>query len=318
MRKIFYFLTLGLFLACQSPKEISQELKILESYSLDIPEISGLSWRQDPHRPTEKQLVIVTDKKNEVYLLNWGERNLSLNLKKIDLNLMSKKWESIHFKGQWESVYADESGRIFLLQEHPTQIVVLNSELTEIELVISLEINAELKKELLWDEHPNSQGEGVLLLKNGHVLVSKEKKPMRLMEFLPQGHTAQGFMPALSLEQEGQFPLPKDQKLFAQKVWKMSDELEKKVVDVSGVNIGAFERLFLLSDQGRSIIEIENQLSVNQTELKLKNIIRLPKQLKKAEGMVLDENNRPIVAIDAKIKKNEEPKKNLFLLEPIP
>jgi hypothetical protein len=298
---------------CRQP----EDLKILESYFLDIPEISGMSWRTDPQNKSHRQLVLVGDKKNAFYLFDWDHRHLHQNLRKININQLINKQAEINLQGQWEAVFADESGRVFLLQEHPARILVINSALTEIENEISLELSPSIKADINWDANPNSQGEGFILLNNGHLLISKEKQPIRLLEFSPLEKKAQGFKPIFSLQNFDSFQIPFNSKLYATAMWKLPSDIENKVVDVSEIHLTANGRLFFLSDQGRAIIEINHQISIDQKELNIEKVFLLPKELNKAEGMVMDNDHRPIVAIDAKISKKNGSQKNIFLLEPI-
>jgi hypothetical protein len=54
-------------------------------------------------------------------------------------------------------------------------------------------------------------------------------------------------------------------------------------------------------------------LTYSQTEVSAKKYWKLPKKLKNPEGMVIDSNKQPIIAIDNK----DDDKPNLFLLSPL-
>jgi hypothetical protein len=56
-----------------SPVDTPNSLDIIESYFFNIPEISGMCWRQDPENK-QRQLVIVGDKTHSLYIVNWDER----------------------------------------------------------------------------------------------------------------------------------------------------------------------------------------------------------------------------------------------------
>ena len=55
---------------------------------------------------------------------------------------------------------------------------------------------------------PNSRGEGMILMKNGHVLVLKEKQPSMLIEFGPKGDLPMGYGPDTFLAHGEAFALP--------------------------------------------------------------------------------------------------------------
>ncbi len=120
---------------------------------------------------------------------------------------------------QWEAINVDGEGRIVVLEENPGHVVVFNADATRVEHVITLQVNEETAgwvnegpeegridlvggwgvsssaerqrlrgKELEAQEgKENSRGEGMVLLRNGHVLVVKEKDPAVLVEFAPEG-----------------------------------------------------------------------------------------------------------------------------------
>jgi hypothetical protein len=121
---------------------------------------------------------------------------------------------------QWEAVAADGDGRILVLEENPGGLIVFNADATRVEYVIDFDVSqaaagwvnegdddsaidlvgswgmmSDEDREALEEEggkalkeqeaRENSRGEGMVLLKSGHVLVAKEKDPAVLIEFAP-------------------------------------------------------------------------------------------------------------------------------------
>ena len=278
-----------------------QKLNLLESYSLPIREISGMCWMGNPDN-SKKQIALIGDHDNFVYLLDWENRSRGLNLKKVDLQKLTDEV----LDGGWESIASDDTGRLFILQEEPSRIIVLNKELNKITHNIEL---------VRWGDKKNSAAEGITLLKNGHILITKEKKPLRLVEFSSRGDRALGYNKNLSLENSGSFPLNSKKKklqFYSKHYWQLKKSDKDKLRDVSGINIDNNNELYLLSDKNHVIAHLGNDLSIKSHSLELKKIFALPSEFDKVEGMVIDSKKRAIIAID----KKDTDKKNVFLLSP--
>jgi uncharacterized protein YjiK len=152
-----------------------------------------------------------------------------------------------------------------------------------------------------------------LLLKNGHVLILKEKNPLKIVEFAPSNSAVPaGFNAKLSLEIDGEFPRPqgKSIKFVPVHYWEMTEAQKKELPDGSGLNVNQKGELFLLSDQGLSIAKI-GKLDPSTKGFEISQTWKLPKEIKKPEGMVFDHEGRVLIATDAKKPKGS----NFFVLE---
>ncbi len=274
-----------------------QELSIESSYTLPISEISGMTWRKNPNTH-KRELVVVGDRDYQVYIVDWENRKTSLNIKTIDLSHTKTKGDGK--QSEWESVFSDDSGRVYILKESPSQILVLNPQLSKVENIIQLP--SQLKE-------INSGPEGLTLLNNGHLLVVNEKNPLEIIEYGPKSSTALGYKVDFSVERSGSFPNPKSE-TFPLSRWNLDSHSFKNMEDSSGINTDKNGNLYLLSDQKQSIGLLGSELNPKQKTLGIKKFWKLPKVLKQPEGMVIDDNNQPIIAIDRK-KIN---KTNLFHL----
>lgn len=289
----------------------ANKLTVIESYKLPIKEISGLCWVKGSDK-TNQKIAIIADDDDHVYILDWARRSKSLELKKIDLNKLAGK----KFNGGWESIASDKTGRIFIQQEEEGNIVVLSPDLDKITHQIKLHITSNLNKDIQWGKQKNSAGEGMLLLENGHILITKEKKPFRLIEFSANKSSSNGYNKTMSLMTNNPFPLPiKDGEhtYYSTKAWKLQSADEKKIKDVSEISLNSEGEIFLLSDKSHLVAHIESNLKTSQNELQIKKIYSLPSSFNKAEGMVIDSKGRPIIAIDQKSVNKD----NLFLLSPL-
>lgn len=282
---------------------ILQALKIQASYTLPALEVSGMAWRTNPTSKA-RELVLVGDRDHKIYLVEWPVKNNQLKFQEFDLDQFLPK-TPVTGQSEWESVFSDESGRIFIIQENPSRILVVSADLKTLEGEITL----------LGQEAGNSGGEGLLPLANGHVLVVKEKNPIQVIEYGPEGSAPQGYKPGLSIEQQGRFPLPESfpTRFKPLHTWELIKSHETLLEDSSGLNVDKKGVLYLLGDQRNMIAKIGKKLEVQSKGLRFEKVWSLPSVLKQPEGMVVDDENRPILAIDTK----NTTKPNLFLLSPL-
>lgn len=273
--------------------EQKERLNIVESHTLAIKEISGMCWRDN-----FKEILIINDEEDIIYVFDWENRNTKKSLKKVRVNNL--EGSNGVYGGQWESINCGNSGKAFMLQEDPSRIVIVNSELTQILGEIELSDATDIKAELMWNNDSNSKGEGLIFAKNGNILISKEKKPFRLVEFSPL---------ASSKEKGSERKL--DKTLFAKRYWKFDNSASEKLKDVSSLSYGPDKTIYLLSDKSNAIAKVGKSLPSDSNIIKVKNIYGLPSDIKKAEALLFDPQGRPIVGIDS--KKLNRP--NLFMLE---
>ena len=301
-------LVLPLAGAAKAPKHgADRELEVIESHHFNIPEISGMCWRRDPHSK-QRQLVIVGDKTHSLYVVNWDDRQ---NGKIEEFPLAELVPDFRKAGSQWESVVADESGRVFILQENPARVFVTSPDLKSIERVIRLEIPKKGFERVAWNKDLNSRGEGLILLKNGNILVVKEKKPLKVLEFSADGASAEGYRPELAMEWAGVFPLPGEETstYTARAFWALSS----RMVDSSGINLDPRGRPYLLGDKESVIRRISGAFTPEVREIDLGVSWKLPAVAVKPEGMVIDEQMRPVIGLDQKKPSGM----NLFVLSPL-
>jgi len=88
----------------------------------------------------------------------------------------------------FEGVASDGVGTIVLLQEEQARLLVVAPDLSR--LLHTLALAVPVDDPVLnpaWRREPNSRGEGLLLLRRGHVLIAKERDTACLIEFGPPG-----------------------------------------------------------------------------------------------------------------------------------
>jgi SdiA-regulated len=211
---------------------------------------------------------------------------------------------------EWEAADGDRSGRVFILQESPGVVYIFSPELDRLLHVV--ELSVEESGRLDWAKEPNKQGEGLVLLGNGHVLIAKEKDPPLLMEFGPRGDGAQGVDSELLLLGNEEFPLPPTERTehVLLSTWDLDADAQGRISDISDVAVGKDERLYMLSDESRCIARLEHRLPPEHRRLSVTGIWTLPGVIEQPEGLVLLDDQTPVVAID-----RQEPRSNLFVLD---
>jgi uncharacterized protein YjiK len=304
----------GRFAAADKTKSLPiTALRITESFTLPAVEISGLAWRKNPETK-RRELVVVGDRDHKIHIIDWENRN-PFRSREIDLKPLEAKEGSESAQSEWESVFSDESGRLFIVQERPSQVVIVSADLSKIEGRITLGLSSLAKSDATSSENSNSGGEGLVPLKNGHILVVHEKNPLQIIEYAPAGEPAQGYHSDLAIEKKGRFPLPSPSSsaFVAAHTWRLSAEREALFEDSSGLNSDDDGALYLLGDQKNLIGHIGRKLKTDKAKVKIDRLWSLPSSIRQPEGMVIDEEGRPIIAVDRKNAKHP----NLFLLSPL-
>jgi uncharacterized protein YjiK len=288
-----------------------QPLQILESYTVPALEISGAAWRANPETK-QRELVIIGDRDHKIYLVDWEKRKTEFAPREVDLKPLVAKDLPPDQQSEWESVFSDDSGRIFIVQESPAQILIVSADLKKLEGRIALTVPKDSKDAVDWHTDDNSGSEGLMPLSNGHVLVVKEKNPLRIFEFAQKGKAGAGYNAKLSIEMKGAFPLPKSEAIefYPAMSWKLHPEHEELFEDASGLNADDKGALYLLGDQRNLIGRLGQKLTRQQAQIPIERLWSIPSTIKQPEGMVFDKQGRPIVAIDRKSTKHP----NLFLL----
>jgi uncharacterized protein YjiK len=276
----------------------------------DVPlrEVSGLGQRR--HRAGDVgQVLAVGDEEFALMLADLdavvGGGFHAVDLRKVIGSAAASEGS------EWEAADGDATGRVFVLQESPSRVFVLNVELDEVERVIDLRLDAKERAELNWDASSNARAEGLVLLRNGHLLVAKEKDPPLLLEFGPARGRAEGLAPELVFSRLGEFHLPQDHHtdFSLLSAWRLEPEAHRRIDDISDVAAGPDERLYLLSDESRCIAQLEPALAPSRERVGVTAVWDLPEELQQPEDLVIREDLVPVVAID-----KDEPSENLFVM----
>lgn len=312
------------------PDSPQKRLAIMERYNVPIAELSGLARVRPTADETEK-------------LKFYGVGDADYNVARIRINASGDagiQLEDIaHMVGkhakdefQWEAIAADGNDTVCMLSEKRGEIACLDNDLQEDRGSFSLDVSTIGFVESAWKARPNSRGEGMILMKKGHVLVLKEKQPSMLIEFGPEGDAPMGYgadtflqegEAFLGLRMDNQKPVYRAgqptpsirRRLVALKAWAFSEQLEKLATDASELTLGPDGRIYMLSQESAVLVRLEKTLKPREDKVGADHgaYWKLPAGMEKAEGLVIDDQMHPWIGID--IKQTDKP--NLFRMSPI-
>jgi hypothetical protein len=212
---------------------------------------------------------------------------------------------------QWEGIDTDATGRVFVLREVPGTVLVFDQTLETLLHVFPLTVEDDPAELEAWEADHNALGEGVLLLRNGHLFVVKEDKPRQLLEFGLPGARAEGLREDLPIAHASEFPTPPESRVTFRLLtaWDLGGEAAERIGDLSDVTVGPDGRIYVLSDQSRCIARLQAALDPEDGLIEVDRIWGLPDRLHQPEGLVITGNWEVLVAVD-----HDEPRENLFLL----
>lgn len=212
----------------------------------------------------------------------------------------------LHGPSQFEALAVDGGHIVALLREDPPLLLLTDTRNRALTHIVGLSVPADSPLHGQWDD-PGSRGEGLMLLRDGHILVAKEKHPAALVEMGPPGAAPNGLCPESFLGPGETFQLPADERPFeALAVWYLAGEAEAALVDVSDLDRDGEGRLWLISDQSQKLacLALDDPLSPAGGKVeRLDGLWRLPKNTKKPEGLAVLEHH-VVVAMDTKKPKD--------------
>lgn len=177
---------------------------------------------------------------------------------------------------QVEAVASAGPNRLAVVCEEPSIIALVDVAARAVVARQHLSVPSGHALHRAWVQDSNSRAEGVLLLPGGQMLVAKEKNPSALVLFGPDGTAGQS--------------------------WSLPEDLS----DISDLAMAPDGSLALLSDQSRCVGLAAWPLP---DAVEYRDVVRLPKQISKAEGLAWLAPDVMAVASDTKKAKH-----NLVLL----
>jgi uncharacterized protein YjiK len=198
-----------------------------------------------------------------------------------------------------------------VLREVPGTVLVFDQALETLLHVLPLTVEDDPAELEAWEADQNALGEGVLLLRNGHLFVVKEDKPRQLLEFGLPGARAEGLHADLPIADTGEFPTPPESRATFRLLtaWDLGGEAMERIGDLSDVTVGPDGRIYVLSDESRCIARLQATLDPQDRLIEVDRIWGLPERLHQPEGLVITGDWEVLVAVD-----HPEPRQNLFQL----
>jgi SdiA-regulated len=286
------------------------ELDVVQMWDLDLREVSGICERPAGHR-RPRQLLAVGDQSHHILVGELGVGGPG-RFERRDLQpLVAGAGLRTPESSQWEGIDTDATGRVFVLREVPGTVLVFDQTLETLLHVFPLTVEDDPAELEAWEADHNALGEGVLLLRNGHLFVVKEDKPRQLLEFGLPGARAEGLREDLPIAHASEFPTPPESRVTFRLLtaWDLGGEAAERIGDLSDVTVGPDGRIYLLSDQSRCIARLQATLDPEDGLIEVDRIWGLPDRLHQPEGLVITGNWEVLVAVD-----HDEPRENLFLL----
>ncbi len=316
LKKLILILVFStIFYACRSVEQGSLlsevDTDILSSTDATLEEISGACVK-DVKPDGSYKVLLVGDRSFVVSELSIDSNDL-VTEKTIDIKTIVDS-DDKRSTSQWEAIACDRQGQVHILDEDPGTIYVLDPDLTQLKQVIDLKYKRNDPEG--WRDEPNSRGEGMLLLKNGHILVLKEKLPSLIVEFGPKEQLPEGMSKDLLVSNTSDFPIAATKKInfYPLKIWEFNDDALSIMKDFSEITVGPNHKVYVLSQESKKFARIEATLRVDENRVALRTVFDLPNSIKKPEALAIAPNFLPIVVSDeASIKKN-----NINFLEPLP
>jgi SdiA-regulated protein len=289
---------------------MASELDVLQVWDLDLREVSGICERPAGHGRT-RQLLAVGDQTHHILVgdLRVGGPG---RVQRRDLApLLAGAGLRTPKSSQWEGIDTDATGRVFVLREVPGTVLVFDEALETLLHVFPLTVEDDPAELEAWEADQNALGEGLLLLRNGHLFVVKEDKPRQLLEFGLPGARAEGLRDDLPIAQAGVFPTPQESRATFRLLtaWDLGGETMERIGDLSDVTVGPDGRIYVLSDESRCIARLQATLDPEDRLIEVDRIWGLPDRLHQPEGLIITRDWEVLVATD-----HPEPRENLFLL----
>jgi hypothetical protein len=210
---------------------------------------------------------------------------------------------------EFEGVACDGDGRVLLLQEGPSRVLVLSPALDRLLQTIQLTVEPDEpgfgKK---WHKDDNARGEALLLMRDGHLLVAKQRKPIRLIEFGPASDDPLGVSPDTLLADGEPFAVPAGEAAASYVVlasWGLAGVAKDDFESVNDIAADADGRLFVLSSRSRRIACIQERLRPDEEQAAVTRVWDLPGEVPggeddRPEALALLSPGAALVGIDTK------------------
>lgn len=265
--------------------------EVVATHRIPLAEVSGLALRR--RGDGSVRLMAVGDTSAELAVAGVDDAGDPSDWALLDLDHLIGG--GIHLE-QLEAVAADGTRHVVVMGEEPSRVALGDAE--ERRFIASWSLDPTPIRELdkAWRKDENSRGEGLLLMRQGHLLVAKEKRPAGLVEFGPEGDVPLGVSEKSLLGPGEEFePRTDVDRLVALAWWPYAGE---EMGDVSDLAIDAGGSVRLLSDQSRCIGRLTGPLAPGAGGFTVDDVVALPAGIEKPEGLAFLPNGDVLVGSD--------------------
>jgi hypothetical protein len=299
-------------------------LSLEDTWALPLTEVSGLARLELPSNEGTR-LVAISDEDFGVVAVEVDEEGRPGEAKLRPLwRRLPDEVRCAEEGSEYEGVACDGEGALFVMQEGPARVLAFAPGFGELRQTIHLRVDPdEPGFGRQWSdeqEASNSRGEALLLLRDGHLLVLKQRDPRRFIEFGPPSADAIGLRPEAYLEPGQPFELQPgphaDLDVLAS--WPLHPDAKARFKSLNDVAVGDDGRLYVISSGSRRIGRVEAQVEAGEDSVRISEEWDLPEDLPggedgKPEGLALLDGLRPLVSVDTKVCGD-----NLARLERLP
>ena len=283
--------------------------------TLGLRELSGLTVFGGPGSPP--RLLAVGDEDFAVVSADVDdESGTVVRTWRDDLRPALRDAVDLRSGSGFEGVASDGVGTIVLLQEEQARLLVVAPDLSRLlhTLVLAVPVDEPVLNPA-WRREPNSRGEGLLLLRRGHVLIAKERDPACLIEFGPPGDRPSGGTADTVLAPAETFQRPAGitAELVPLAVWPLSAATARTLPTINDLALGPDGRVYALSARAQVIARMEERLAPGE---RASATAVWPigdgipgGRAARPEGLTFLPSGRPVVGIDTR-----QPQDNLVVL----
>ena len=297
-------------------------LDVVQSFTPDLPEISGLTTVPPGQETLGTQVLAVGDKRPGFVSIDTGKSGDSGQIHRFGDGLRHRyslchpdsgekcKRMDKALVSDWEAIAVDGGGQLFLLQEFSSSVYVLDRKSLAVRERFRLDFSATDNRR--WQNSPirkkirdKSLGEGMVLMRDGHLLVARERYPAALIEFGPAGDEPLGIGPASWLRPGESFPLdraarsPTGRQLVPLHIWQRPPGSK---CDISDLAVNGAGHLHLLSENCRKITSYA-ALPASTSLLQKVDGWLIPSAIQSPEALAFDHLGRFILGSDIKSGK---------------
>ena len=231
--------------------------------TLGLRELSGLAVFGGPGRPP--RLLAVGDEDFAVVSAEVDGSGAVVRTWRDDLRpALRAAGIDLRSGSGFEGVASDGVGTVVLLQEEQARLLVVAPDFSRLlhTLVLAVPVDQPVLNPA-WDREPNSRGEGLLLLRRGHVLIAKERDTACLIEFGPAGDRPLGVGADTVLGPGEAFQRPDatTAAVVPLAVWPLGASAARTLPTINDLALGPDGRVYALSGHAQVIVRMEERLT---------------------------------------------------------